>query len=137
MDHQMHPLMKKILLLVLFGFYSTVLFSQSIDSQKLLNHIEYLSSDELAGRKPLSDGSLAARNYILGEMTELPTVEAIYPDFIQRFSFVNGRDQKNYEDAANLVAFIPGSSSKKVIVVTAHYDHVGIGRTDAAGRAAD
>ena len=133
MDHQIHSLMKKTLLLLLFGFYSSFIFSQSIDSKKLLQHIEFLSSDELAGRKPLSEGSLAARKYILGELTSYPTVEAVYPDFIQRFSFSTGRDQKNYEDAANLVAFIPGSKSRKVIVVTAHYDHVGIGRPNAAG----
>ncbi|HSF54901.1 MAG TPA: M28 family peptidase [Algoriphagus sp.] len=98
-----------------------------------MKHIEFLSSDDLAGRKPLSNGSLLARRYILGELTSLENVQALYPDFIQRFSFVSGRDLKNYEDAANLVAFIPGSSSRKVIVVTAHYVHVGIGRPDAAG----
>jgi hypothetical protein len=125
--------MKKTLLLLLFGFYSSFLFSQSIDSKKLLQHIEYLSSDELAGRKPLSKGSFAAREYILKELTSYPTIEALYPDFIQHFSFASGRDLKKYEDAANLVAFIPGSSSRKVIVITAHYDHVGIGRPNAAG----
>ncbi|WP_111672673.1 M28 family peptidase [Algoriphagus litoralis] len=125
--------MKKTLLLLLFGFHSSFLFSQSIDSKKLLQHIEFLSSDELAGRKPLSEGSFAARRYILEELTSYPNVEPLYPDFTQRFSFVSGRDLKKYEDAANLVAFIPGSSSRKVIVISAHYDHVGIGRPNAAG----
>lgn len=124
---------KKILFLVISIFISSFSFSQSINSEKLLKHIEFLSSDELIGRKPLSSGSLEARKYILKELTGYENVQALYPDFIQRFSFVSGRDLKNYEDAANLVAFIPGSSSRKVIVVTAHYDHVGIGRPDAAG----
>jgi hypothetical protein len=106
--------------------------SQSLDSQRLLNHLEFLSSDALAGRKPLSDGNMEARKYILNEFTQLENVQALYPDFIQRFSFTT-RNQTNYEDAANLVAFIPGSNSRKVIVVTAHYDHVGIGRPNAAG----
>lgn len=125
--------MKKILLLLVFSYYSVFSFSQSIDSEKLLKHIEYLAADELAGRKPLSEGSFAARKYILDKLTSYPTVEALYPDFTQLFSFVSGRDLKKYEDAANLVAFIPGSSSKKVIVVTAHYDHVGTGKPNAAG----
>lgn len=81
----------------------------------------------------MSEGSFAARKYILQEFTSHPTVEALYPDFTQLFSFVSGRDLKKYEDAANLVAFIPGKSSRKVIVVTAHYDHVGTGRPNAAG----
>lgn len=125
--------MKKILFLLICSVYSGLSFPQSIDSDKLLKHIEFLSSDELAGRKPLSEGSIAARKYILDELTSYPTVEALYPDFTQFFSFVNGRDLKKYEDAANLVAFIPGSNSRKVIVMTAHYDHVGKGRPNSSG----
>lgn len=124
---------KKNLFFLLCALIPSFSFSQSINSEKLLKHLEFLSSDELAGRKPLSTGSLEARKYILHELTGFENVEALYPDFIQRFSFVSGRDLKNYEDAANLVAFIPGSQSKKVIVVTAHYDHVGIGKPNAAG----
>jgi Zn-dependent M28 family amino/carboxypeptidase len=108
-------------------------FAQEINSKKLIQHIEYLSSDALAGRKPLSEGSKMAQQYLLQELTTLKLVEPLYPDFIQRFSFLNPREQKSYPDAANIVAFIPGSSSKKVIVVTAHYDHVGIGKADARG----
>lgn len=133
MDHQTHFPLKKIFLFLIFSIFSSVSFSQSIDSEKLLKHIEYLSSDELAGRKPLSEGSFAARKYILDELTAYPTVEALYPDFIQLFSFVSGSNLKKYEDAANLVGFIPGSKSRKVIVVTAHYDHVGTGRPNADG----
>ncbi|SEG45946.1 Peptidase family M28 [Algoriphagus boritolerans DSM 17298 = JCM 18970] len=133
MDHQTHFPLKKISLFLIFSIFSSLSFSQNIDSEKLLTHIEFLSSDELAGRKPLSQGSFAARKYILDELTSYPTVEALYPDFIQLFSFLSGRDLKKYEDAANLVGFIPGSRSRKVIVVTAHYDHVGTGRPNAAG----
>lgn len=125
--------MKKILLLLVFSYSSVFCFGQNIDSEKLLKHIEYLASDKLAGRKPLSEGSFAARKYILDELTSYPTVEALYPDFTQLFSFVSGSDLKKYDDAANLVAFIPGMNSRKVIVVTAHYDHVGTGRPNAAG----
>lgn len=76
---------------------------------------------------------MEARTYILNELTSNDKVQALYPDFTQQFSFSTGRDKKQYEDAANLVAFIPGSSSRKVIVVTAHYDHVGVGKPNAAG----
>lgn len=121
---------------ILFSFLSfaifTPSFSQSVDSKDLLTHLEFLSSDALAGRKPLSEGSMAAREYILNGLTELENVESLYPDFTQRFSF-RSRNKENIEDAANLVAFIAGSSSRKVIVVTAHYDHVGVGRPNAAG----
>ena len=124
---------KKILSILVCTFLFHLSFAQSIDSDKLLKHIQFLSSDELAGRKPLSEGNLKARRYILEELTSTESVQAIYPDFIQRFSFESKWEKKTYEDAANLVAFIPGSSSRKVIVVTAHYDHVGIGKPNAAG----
>jgi hypothetical protein len=133
MDHQPQFSFKKISFFILATFLTWQSFAQSLDSEKLLNHIKYLSSDELAGRKPLSEGNLKARTYILNELTSYKNVQALYPDFIQRFSFVNKRENKTYEDAANLVAFIPGKRSRKVIVVTAHYDHVGVGRPDAKG----
>ena len=123
---------KLITLILVLGIHFSS-FSQEIDAKKLIQHIAYLSSDELAGRKPLSEGNLKAQKYILNELTNLDLVEPLYPDFVQRFSFTDQREQKSYEDAANLVAFIPGSRSKKIIVVTAHYDHVGIGRADAKG----
>lgn len=129
----MHYNFSKHLFLSLCLLISHFSFSQSIDSNELLKHLEFLSSDALAGRKPLSAGSMEARKYILGELTDNENVEALYPDFIQKFSFTASRNQQKYEDAANLVAFIPGSKSRKVIVVTAHYDHVGIGRPNAAG----
>ncbi len=119
------------IILVLASF--TGVYAQEIDGSKLLRHLEYLSSDALEGRKPLSKGSSMAQTYILTELTSLDLVEPLYPDFIQKFSFEDRRSKKMVVDASNIVAFIPGKASKKVIVVTAHYDHVGIGRPDAAG----
>lgn len=123
----------KLITLVLVVSIQSNSFAQEINSKKLIEHIEYLSSDALAGRKPLSEGSKMAQQYLLQQLSTLDLVEPLYPDFIQQFSFMNQRDQKTYHDAANIVAFIPGRISKKVVVVTAHYDHVGIGKADARG----
>ncbi|GMQ31461.1 M28 family peptidase [Algoriphagus confluentis] len=123
----------KILLFISFFSLNFPVLSQKVDSEQLLKHIQYLSSDQLMGRKPLTEGNLAAQKYILDYYKSLALPEPIYPDFIQRFSFENRREKKTYEDAANLVALIPGSESKKVIVITAHYDHVGVGRPDSSG----
>ncbi len=129
----MQFLKRKLLTIILVLASYTGLYAQEIDGNKLLRHLEYLSSDALEGRKPLSKGSSMAQKYILTELTSLNLVEPLYPDFIQKFSFEDRRSKKMVVDASNIVAFIPGTSSKKVIVVTAHYDHVGIGRADAAG----
>lgn len=129
----MHSLQRKLgtIILVLAAYVGS--FAQEIDGNKLLRHLEYLSSDTLEGRKPLSKGSIMAQNYLLMELSSLPLVAPLYPDFIQPFSFEDRRSKKMVFDARNIVAFIPGSTSKKVIVVTAHYDHVGIGRPDSSG----
>ncbi|WP_051287413.1 M28 family peptidase [Algoriphagus mannitolivorans] len=122
------------------NLFATVLFliclpslAQKIDEDRLLKHLEYLSSDQLAGRATLSEGSQKAKIYILENLTTLELVEPLYPDFIQYFSFENTRRKQVYEDAANIVALIPGSETNKVIVITAHYDHVGVGRVNAEG----
>ena len=129
----MHFLQRKLGTIILVFASFTGVYAQEIDGSKLLRHLEYLSSDKLEGRKPLSKGSSMAQTYILTELTSLNLVEPLYPDFIQKFSFEDRRSKKMVVDASNIVAFIPGKASKKVIVVTAHYDHVGIGRPDAAG----
>jgi Zn-dependent M28 family amino/carboxypeptidase len=129
----MHFLQRKLITIILVLVSFSVSFAQEIDGNKLLKHLEYLSSDGLEGRKPLSKGSNLAQKYILQELTTLDLVAPLYPDFIQKFSFEDRRTKKMLVDAANIVAFIPGESSKKMIVVTAHYDHVGIGKPNTAG----
>ncbi len=105
---------------------------QSISSKTLLENIKFLSSDELKGRKTGSEGNAEARSFILEQFRTIG-LEAHYPDFQQQFSFKNKRENKTYEDAVNIVGFVAGSSSDHLIVITAHYDHIGIGRPDAAG----
>ena len=125
-------ILKKQVAVALF-FFSLSGFAQKINSQHLLDHLEYLSSDELAGRSTLSEGSLKARKYILDNLTSLDLIEPLYPDYTQYFSFENNRSKKTYEDAVNIVGLIPGSQTNKVIVITAHYDHVGVGKTNSSG----
>ncbi|MCL6260070.1 M28 family peptidase [Aquiflexum sp. TKW24L] len=98
--------------------------AQKIDQNKLLNDIEYLSSDELGGRKPLSEGSIKARKFIQERYWELK-LRTQYPDFTQYFDFHNQREGRLYEKAANIVGFIGGKETEKLIVVMAHYDHIG------------
>ncbi|MFD2201687.1 M28 family peptidase [Shivajiella indica] len=86
--------------------------------------LEYLASDHLEGRKPLSNGSLLARQFIKHRFQELGLTSQ-YPDFTQYFSFVNRRDGRVMENAANIVGFIPGEQTDQLIVIMAHYDHLG------------
>lgn len=112
-----------LLLLISFNHQS---FGQKIDSERLLQDLNYLASEKLEGRKPLSQGSMMAREYIRDRFRELQLTSQ-FEDFTQFFDFETNRGgtMTAYEDAANLVGFIPGSLSEKIIVVMAHYDHLG------------
>jgi Zn-dependent M28 family amino/carboxypeptidase len=101
-------------------------YSQEIHSTRMLADLQYLASEKLEGRKPLTPGSLMAREYIRDRFRELKLTSQ-FEDYTQYFDFVSNRGgvQTSYENAANLVGFIPGTLSDKIIVVMAHYDHLG------------
>lgn len=105
---------------------------QSIVGKALIENIEFLSSDKLEGRKTGSTGNEEARAFILEQFKNMG-LETHYTNFQQEFNFENRRENKTYEGAINIVGFVAGSVSRKLIVITAHYDHVGIGRVDAKG----
>ncbi|MDN3669211.1 M28 family peptidase [Echinicola jeungdonensis] len=112
----------KILPLLLFVLFPLLIQGQIIDREQLLQDIKYLSSDELQGRKPLSEGSKKAQKYIKKRFKDLELTSQ-YQNYTQYFSFNNGGN--NIVDAANIIAFIPGEKSQNIIVITAHYDHLG------------
>ena len=76
-----------------------------------------MSSDSLEGRKVSTRGNALARDYIIDElkMSGLPIN-------VQEFQLSNKK-----QAGINIITEVKGSEdSKKVIVITAHYDHVGI-----------
>jgi len=117
--------MKNLLKVILMFFLLPQLaIAQKIDGAQLLEDLKYLSSEALEGRKPLTEGSMKARELVKNRFLDLG-LKSQYEDYTQYFDFTNRRDGKVYENAANIVGFIPGSESEKLIVVMAHYDHLG------------
>jgi len=90
-----------------------------------LRILEVLSSDDMGGRQTGTDGNAKARAYLLGEL-KAREVWPLRGNYLHEFSFKN-RDGETLE-GINLVGIIPGKAegSGKVLVVTAHYDHVGM-----------
>jgi Zn-dependent M28 family amino/carboxypeptidase len=84
------------------------------------------------GRKTLSEGNKEAQEFIQDQFKSL-NLNTHYAKYFQKFTFENQRDGKIYEDASNVVAFIPGKNSRKIIIITAHYDHVGTGWQNSSG----
>lgn len=122
----MHKLLKSVLNLSLIFLWSASL-AQQVDKKTLLDNIEFLSSDDFKGRRTGSEENLRARNYLIEQFIDLD-LKSHYRNHQQLFSFEGRKDQEKYE-GANVEGFIAGSESRKLIVITAHFDHVGIGRS--------
>lgn len=101
------------------------LVGQEVDREKLLGDIQYLASDELGGRKPLTEGSFKAAQFIRERFTALG-LSSQYKNYTQSFVLKGDRGKgEELGKASNIVVFIPGQESEKLIVITAHYDHLG------------
>jgi Zn-dependent M28 family amino/carboxypeptidase len=90
---------------------------------QLLKDVEILSSDEYEGRKSGTKGSEMARAYLVKRLKEIgmephPSLGA----YEQNFE-IKGRN--SVTKGVNLISYVKGKSDD-VIVVSAHYDHIGI-----------
>ncbi|MBO9559622.1 MAG: M20/M25/M40 family metallo-hydrolase [Caulobacter sp.] len=89
-----------------------------------LDDVRILSADDMEGRAVGTPGGAKARAYIVKRFNEIglrPQGETFEVPFAFKAGF--GRETKG----VNLVARIEGTStSDKVLVVSAHYDHLGV-----------
>ena len=91
---------------------------------KALDDVRILSADDMQGRAPGTPGSALARAYILKRFGEIG-LTPIGAGFEQPFSYTK-RDGTTVV-ATNLIARIAGAQpGGKAMVVTAHYDHLGV-----------
>ena len=132
---------KNIQLLIVVLFVGFAGLGQSFDEEQLLERLKTLSSDAFEGRKTGEKGGLLAREYIIKTFKELG-VSSFGSGYEHKFTF-KVRD-KEY-NAANVLAQVKGTEfPEKYIVISAHYDHLGVrdGKTyngaddDASGIAA-
>jgi Zn-dependent M28 family amino/carboxypeptidase len=93
-----------------------------LQSGQLLKDVRIFSADSLGGRLTGSEGSQKAREYILARFQQIG-LQAFKDNYQHQFALTT-RDKKTI-NGTNLVGYIPGKSSGKAIVITAHYDHVG------------
>ncbi len=99
--------------------------SSSISSERLLKDIEFLSSDAMRGRVSGSPEIIKAREFIADRFKSVG-LEQFGSGYLQEFSFTRRRSGEKIA-GANVVGYIKGKKyPEKYIVVTAHYDHVGV-----------
>lgn len=119
--------MKKIFLIplaLLMSCGSMKTTNTAPTSEQLLKDVETLSSDAYEGRKTGTKGGEMARTYLTGRLKEIGLKP--YPGrggYEQSFE-IKGRDGAVIQ-GKNLIAYIPGKT-ENVIVISAHYDHIGI-----------
>ena len=90
---------------------------------KALDDVRILSADDMEGRAPGTPGSEKARAYILSRFAEIG-LSPVGQAFEQPFTFTK-RDGAAAA-GTNLIARIKGTEGGKAMVVSAHYDHVGV-----------
>jgi Zn-dependent M28 family amino/carboxypeptidase len=96
------------------------------DSVRILADLRILSHDSLEGRRTGEAGNAMARDFILGSFQEVGLQEPP-GGFIRPFEFSGRRDTTQLSHGSNVVGYVPGTDpTLGAIVVTAHFDHVGI-----------
>lgn len=110
--------------------------SKMIDAKKLLHDIEYLSSDEMEGRSADRPSMQKARDYIEKRFKE-SGLRPMGKTYRSEFEIAK-RGKTEKLNGVNFVGTIKGSkSASKYIVITAHYDHVGMQSGDTYNGADD
>jgi Zn-dependent M28 family amino/carboxypeptidase len=122
--------MKNIIFLLLIVF-SCITIScaqnqsdvQKFNEEQLLERLEILSSDKFEGRKTGEKGNDSARAYIIQQFKNI-NVSGLNGSFEHPFSFEN---RKKTYNGVNVLSEIKGTETpEKYIVISAHYDHLGV-----------
>lgn len=134
---------KHILTLFLFLFLQVTASAQSkeqkdvlatyieaISKQNLINNLSVLASDEMEGRKTGEFGQKMAANFIRDyyKALNIPPAPGT-DDYFQKVpsKAMQALFSPKLNDSENIVAYIEGSEfPNEYIVISAHYDHVGM-----------
>lgn len=115
--------------LIIFSLFLGVLVSCApqkstpiLDTDQLIEDIRILSSDEMQGRLVGTEGNAMAREYIINrfEGMGLPVFQGSY-----EHEFSIERNNGDVVEGTNIIGIVEGKSDS-MIVITAHYDHLGV-----------
>ncbi len=132
--------MKKLIISTLIVFQSLISYSQlenakrfakTITEKDLKKHLFTYASDEFEGRNTGSEGQKKAVEYLKNFYIE----NDIKPgdpdkDYFQKMTLNISRGNEGEVDSENVIAIIEGTEKPdEYLILTAHLDHVGYGRT--------
>ncbi|WP_296638180.1 M28 family peptidase [Polaribacter sp.] len=98
-----------------------------IDSVRVKKHLYTLASDDMQGRKSGTEGIEKAAQYIENEFKRigLTTFEGL-DSYRQTFNFTPRRSKEEIT-SANIIGVLEGNSKKEeFVIISAHYDHLGM-----------
>lgn len=105
-------------------------YINTITAADLKTHLLVIASDEMEGRQTGSSGQKKAGDYLINQYkTNTVPFPKGATDYYQRIpaSFLNAIRNDNLSDSENIWAFIEGSEKPdEIVVISAHYDHIGI-----------
>jgi hypothetical protein len=101
--------------------------SDFFDAAQLLRDLQVLSADDMQGRQVGTPGGERARAYVIRRFKE-SGIQPLGGDYAQPFAFAGGRAGNPPErKGVNVVGVINGTKTpRRYIVLTAHYDHIGV-----------
>lgn len=110
------------------------------DFQRIMGDLSILAHDSLEGRRTGTPGAERAQAYILNDFTSTGLLEPP-AGFLQPFEIRGRRDTTQVTRGANVVGFVQGTEADLgAIVLTAHFDHLGVRQprdSSAAGAVLD
>jgi acetylornithine deacetylase/succinyl-diaminopimelate desuccinylase-like protein len=105
-----------------------------IDSAAMWQSFTALAADSMEGRRMGTAGSARARAYLVRRLAAA-RVEPLVPGYVQHFD-VAWRDT-SARDGVNVLGIARGADTSRIIVVSAHFDHVGVRRGEVYNGADD
>ena len=110
--------------------YDATKYINSITAASLKINLTVVASDEMEGRETGSEGQKKAGRYIIEQYKNagipFPIGATSYYQTVPA-AFMNASYNENLPDSENIWAFIEGSEKpNEIVVLSAHYDHVGI-----------
>lgn len=105
-------------------------FMNTITADKLKTRLYIVASDEMEGRDTGSKGQKKAGKYLIDQYKKskisYPKGATSYYQAVPA-AYLNAKRNENLPDSENIWAYIEGSEKPdEVLVISAHYDHVGV-----------
>ncbi|HVF41577.1 MAG TPA: M28 family peptidase [Pyrinomonadaceae bacterium] len=102
---------------------SPSLSSKTLDAARLLEDVRVLSGDAMEGRGMGTQGGATARAFVIGRFADLK-LKTFGDSYEMPFEASRGGGKVK---AANVVGYVEGSKHPgRFVVVSAHYDHLGV-----------